>query len=91
MLTQSDSARRYKWDDHTQTGYQLRHDAEAEAKGSHFCWHVEDWTYHTVTNEWQCRSLDEALEVLGRLFDLDTAEERRRVLGMDHGELAAAA
>jgi hypothetical protein len=91
MLTHTESARRYKWDDHTQTGYQLRHDAEAEAKGSHFSWHVEDWTCHTVTNEWQCSSLDEALAVLGRLFDLDAAEERRRFLAEEHGDLAAAA
>jgi hypothetical protein len=40
---------------------------------------VEDWTCRTVTNEWQCESLDEALGVLGRLFSIDVEQERRRL------------
>lgn len=79
MTPRDGRSRRYKWDNHTQTGYQLRYDAESAAKGGHFCWHVEDWTCHTVTNEWQCRNLDDALAVLGRLFDLDVADERVRL------------
>jgi hypothetical protein len=45
-----------------------------------------------VTNEWQCRNLEDALAVLGRLFDLDVAEERTRLAGWEQGlPLAAAA
>lgn len=79
MLSQDDNQIRYKWDPKTSTGFQLRFDAEAASKGGHYCYHVEDWTCRTVTNEWQCQSLDEALSVLGRLFSIDVEQERRRL------------
>jgi hypothetical protein len=79
MLNETENQIRYKWDDYTRSGYQLRYDAEAASKGGHFCYHVEDWTYHTVTNEWQCQTLDEALGVLNHLFAIDVELERRRL------------
>ncbi len=92
MLNQTENQIRYKWDDHTRTGYQLRYDAEAASKGGHFCYHVEDWTYHTVTNEWQCQTLDEALSVLNHLFAIDVEQERRRLGSWPHAvELRVAA
>jgi hypothetical protein len=79
MLNQRDNQIRYKWDPKTSTGFQLRFDAEAAANGGHYCYHVEDWTCRTVTNEWQCQTLDEALGVLNRLFTIDVEQERRRL------------
>lgn len=91
MLSQDDNQIRYKWDPKTSTGFQLRFDAEAAAKGGHYCYHVEDWTCRTVTNEWQCESLDEALRVLSRLFSIDVELERRRLSVWSGAELRAAA
>jgi hypothetical protein len=92
MLSQDDNQIRYKWDPRTSTGFQLRYDAEAAAKGGHYCYHVEDWTCRTVTNEWQCQSLDEALGVLGCLFSIDLEQERRRLAAWPQGlQLRAAA
>jgi hypothetical protein len=92
MLSQKDNQIRYKWDPKTSTGFQLRFDAEAAAQGGHYCYHVEDWTCRTVTNEWQCQSLDEALGVLSRLFTIDVEQERRRLGAWPQGaELRAAA
>lgn len=70
---------RYKWDPETCTGYQLRFDAEGAAHGGQFPIHVEDWNCRTVTYEWPCHDLDEALDVLNRLFSLDIEEERARL------------
>jgi hypothetical protein len=79
MFNETDKPIRYKWDPRTATGFQLRFDAEAAAKGGHRCWRVEDWTCHTVTNQWQCESLDEALGVLNGLFAIDLEQERLRL------------
>lgn len=76
---ESDTTIRYKWNPRTQTGYQLRFDAEGAAKGAHYCYHVEDWNCHTVTDEWPCEDLDEALGVLNHLFSIDVARERERL------------
>ncbi len=70
---------RYKWDSQTDTGYQLRFDAESAAKGGHCCFHVEDWTCRTVINEWPCQNLDEALDVLNHFFSVDINDERKRL------------
>lgn len=79
MFDESENAIRYKWDPQTCTGFKLRFDAEGAAKGGHLCFHVEDWNWHTVTTEWSCRSLDEALVVLGRFFDIDRNKELQRI------------
>jgi hypothetical protein len=91
MLRQDDNQIRYKWDPKTSTGFQLRFDPEAAAQGGHYCYHVEDWTCRTVTNEWQCESLDEALRVLSRLFTIDVEQERRRLGAWPHPVVLQAA
>jgi hypothetical protein len=90
VLNQSDNQIRYKWDPETCTGFQLRFDAEGAAKGGHCCYRVEDWTYHTVTNQWQCETLDEALGVLSGLFAIDPEQERKRLRALP-GQWARAA
>jgi hypothetical protein len=85
MWNETERRIRYKWDPHTDTGYQLRYDALAAAKGGHRCWRVEDWTCHTVTSQWQCESLDEALGVLNGLFCIDPELERRRLRDWPQG------
>ncbi len=79
MFDESENSIRYKWDPQTCTGFKLRYDAAYAAKGGHLCFRVEDWNWHTVTTEWPCESLDEALGVLGRFFDIDHGEERARL------------
>lgn len=79
MLNQDDNQIRYKWDPKTSTGFQLRFDAQAAGQGWHYCYRVEDWNCRTVTSDWQCESLDEALGVLSRLFTIDVEQERRRL------------
>ena len=82
---------RYKWDPETSTGYQLRFDAEGAAKGGHYCFHVEDWNCRTVTNEWPCQDLTEALEVLNHFFTVDVQQERERLSAWLPAEYRAAA
>lgn len=91
MLSEPENPIRYKWDPKTATGFQLRYDAQGAAKGGHFCYHVEDWTYHTVTNDWQCETLDEALDVLSRFFSIDLEAERNRLASWSGQDLCAAA
>ncbi|EGV30134.1 hypothetical protein ThidrDRAFT_2884 [Thiorhodococcus drewsii AZ1] len=79
MFDATENAIRYKWDPRTSTGFKLRFDAEGAAKGGHCCFHVEDWNCRTVTNEWPCEDLDEALEVLNHFFTLDFNQERERL------------
>jgi len=79
MFDATENAIRYKWDPRTSTGFKLRFDAEGAAKGCHCCFHVEDWNCRTVTNEWPCEDLDEALEVLNHFFTLDFNQERERL------------
>ncbi|EXJ15134.1 hypothetical protein [Imhoffiella purpurea] len=79
MFDATENAIRYKWDPRTWTGFKLRFDAEGAAKGGHCCFHVEDWNCRTVTSEWPCEDLDEALEVLNHFFTLDCKKERERL------------
>ncbi len=78
MFEEHEKAIRYKWDQRTGTGYRLWLEAPAKAP-SHHRYHVEDWTHHVVTNEWDCQSLDEALKVLRDLFEIDVTQERHRL------------
>lgn len=94
MFDHNQNAIHYKWDPKTRTGFKLRFDAEGAAKGGHRCYHVEDWTFHTVTNDWPCEDLDEALDVLNHFFTLDPTLERQRLshwLPAQPVQLAAAA
>jgi hypothetical protein len=91
MFEQIENTIRYKWDPSTYTGFKLRFDADGAAKGGHYCFHVEDWTFRSMTNEWPCQDLDEALEVLGHFFDIDIAQERERLLAWLPPSLAQAA
>lgn len=79
MLKEDENTIRYKWDPETHTGYTLRYDADGAAKGSHYCFHVEDWTYRSIISEWPCENLDEALELLNHFFSVDVAQERQRL------------
>ncbi|MBK1646388.1 hypothetical protein CKO25_17400 [Thiocapsa imhoffii] len=79
MFDQTDHAIHYKWDPQTFTGFKLRFDAEGAARGGHCCFHVEDWTCHSITNEWPCEDLEEALAVLSHFFTIDVAQERERL------------
>jgi hypothetical protein len=89
MFDETENRIRYKWDPHTSTGYQLRYNAQAAANGGHCCYRVEDWTCHTVTNQWQCESLDEALDVLSRFFAIDVEQERSRLGAWPRAEVRA--
>jgi hypothetical protein len=91
MFDQSENTIRYKWDPDTYTGFKLRYDAEGAAKGGHCCFHVEDWTFRALNNEWPCEDLDEALEVLNHFFAIDVAQERERLRAWLPVSLAAAA
>lgn len=91
MLNQTQNVICYKWDDRTRTGYRLRYDIETAMKGGHYCYHVEDWTYHTVTNEWQCQTLEDAVKVLNHLFDIDVEQELGRLGAWPKSDLLAAA
>jgi len=91
MLHETENPIRYKWDPESSTGFQLRYDAEGAAKGGHFCYHVEDWTCHSVTTQWQCETLDEALGVLSRFFTIDLDEERARLAQWSGQSFRAAA
>jgi hypothetical protein len=75
MLKQEENVIRYKWDARTGSGYRLRYDA-ADRQHS---FRVEDWNYHVVVDDYGCADIDEALVVLNRFFDIDTAKERSRI------------
>lgn len=83
MFDEHENAIRYKWDPRTGTGYRLRLEpvgaTAGETPSGHHRYHVEDWTHHVVTDEWDCPSLDEALRVLHGLFELDVMQERHRL------------
>jgi hypothetical protein len=91
MFESNQNTIRYKWDPETSTGYQLRFDAEGASKGGHYCFHVEDWNCRTVTNEWPCQDLTEALEVLNHFFTVDVQQERERLSAWLPAEYRAAA
>ncbi|ADC63404.1 hypothetical protein [Allochromatium vinosum] len=91
MFESNQNTIRYKWDPETSTGYQLRFDAEGAAKGGHYCFHVEDWNCRTVTSEWPCQDLTEALEVLNHFFTVDVQQERERLSAWLPAEYRAAA
>jgi hypothetical protein len=91
MLPQAENTIRYKWDPLTSTGFQLRFDAEGAARGTHCCFHVEDWNFRSIINEWPCEDLDEALAVLGHFFAIDADQERERLSAWLPATLAQAA
>ncbi|MCG6898245.1 MAG: hypothetical protein LJE61_04240 [Thiocapsa sp.] len=91
MFNQTEKTIYYKWDPKTYTGFKLRYDAESAAMGGHCCFHVEDWTFRSMTGEWPCEDLDEALEVLSHFFAIDVAQERQRLSDWLPVGLAAAA
>ncbi|NCA69271.1 MAG: hypothetical protein EOM91_04060 [Sphingobacteriia bacterium] len=91
MIEHTENAIRYKWDPRTYTGFKLRYDAEAASTGAHCAFHVEDWTYRSMANEWPCQDLDEALGVLSHFFTIDIAQERQRLSAWLPKELAQAA
>jgi hypothetical protein len=79
MLSHQDNVINYKWDPASETGYRLRFDARLAQVNGQMPFRVEDWTYHIVSNEWACETLEQALGVLNNLFSLDQGEERRRI------------
>lgn len=79
MFDEDERAIRYKWDPKTDTGYRLRLEGATREPAVQRPYHVEDWTHHVVTNEWDCQSLDEALRVLDGLFEIDVKQERTRL------------
>lgn len=81
MFTDNDNVIRYKWDARTSTGFSLSYDKEFARQGGRLCYCVEDWNNHVVTDEWDCASLNEALVVLRRFFDIDVTQETRRIEG----------
>ena len=81
MYTDQDNVIRYKWDDRTCTGFSLSYDNEFARQGGSRCYCVEDWNNHVVTDEWDCSSLNEALVVLKRFFDIDVSQEAHRIQG----------
>jgi len=78
MFTDNDNVIRYKWDART---CRLSYDKEFARQGGSRCYCVEDWNNHVVTDEWGCSSLNEALVVLNRFFDVDVSQETRRIEG----------
>jgi hypothetical protein len=91
MFEKTENTILYKWDPRTYTGFKLRYDAEGAAKGGHCCFHVEDWTFRSITNEWPCEDLEEALEVLNHFFAIDVVQERERLASWLPVTLAEAA
>jgi hypothetical protein len=77
MFDETENVIRYKWDPWTGSGYRLRYDA-ADRMHS---FRVEDWNNHVVVDDYGCADIDEALLVLNRFFDIDTAQERNRIAG----------
>ena len=65
----------YKWNPRTKSGYVLRFDPNRADRGLPNCYHVEDWDNRTIVNDWPCNSLDDVLNVLGKLFDIDSGKE----------------
>lgn len=88
MLSETENPIRYKWDPKTSTGFQLRYDAQCAANGVDCCYLVEDWTCHSMINQWQCETLDEALDVLSSFFTMDLDAERARLTGWSSPELS---
>lgn len=75
MFDEIENVIRYKWDAWTGSGYRLRYDAADRNRS----YRVEDWNNHVVVDDYGCADIDEALEVLSRFFDIDTAQERTRI------------
>jgi len=67
---------RYKWDPETSSGYQLRYSSRIAHHGLRRRYHVEDWNHDLIVDDWGCDTLEDALKVLNRFFDIDINAER---------------
>jgi hypothetical protein len=81
MNGEQDRVIRYKWNPRTETGYRLRFDTQRAQHGGLRCYRVEEWTQHCMVDEWGFDSLNEALDILHRFFDMDVSSERHRIEG----------
>ena len=76
MMRQENNSIRYKWDPVTRSGYQLRYNGRVARRGLHGCYFVEDWNHDLIVDDWGCDTLEDALKVLNRFFNIDINAER---------------
>ncbi len=76
MMRQENNAISYKWDPETGSGYRLRFNDGIAKRGLNGGYHVEDWNHDLIVDDWGCDTLEDALRVLNRFFDIDINAER---------------
>lgn len=65
----------YKWNARICSGFRLMFDAGMPSRP----YEVQEWDHRTMVAWWPCDSLEAALSVLGRAFQVDMGKELERL------------